>query len=144
MNRFSFSRARDTGQTLLANVIAQGQVAVANFQTDSVKMSAWDKRIFGTILVVAAAVSPARADSVSDTIKTIKGTAFTVGQGLFAIFLIIGLVKTAKKFLGGEPDAITSLMWLLGGVLVFFGFSALKSTITGNAKLNDSEGLIGE
>ena len=69
-----------------------------------------------------------------------------MAQGIFAVFLVIALVKSAKKFMGGEPDAMTSLLWLLGGVLIFFGFAALKTTLVGGGEAGNgtANGLLGQ
>lgn len=148
MKRFSLVAARQFGQKVGAKVMANAMLGAASFQTKGATLSKWDQRIFGALFVSAAIAHQANAQSASvqTTVDTVKSTVFTVAQGIFAIFLVIALVKTAKKFMSGEPDAMTSLMWLLGGVLIFFGFSALKTTLVGSGQAGNgtADGLLGQ
>lgn len=147
MKRFSLVKARNFGQKVGAKVMANAMLGVASFQTKGATLSKWDKRIFTALFLSAAFLNQAfaQAGAVGTTVDTIKLTVYTVAQGIFAVFLVIALVKTAKKFMGGEPDAMTSLMWLLGGVLVFFSFAALKTTLVGSGQAGGSaNGLIGQ
>lgn len=143
--------ARCIGQKVSNSVAYHVGKGFASFNTPGAEMSKWDQRIFGGLVLSAAFAHQATAQtgSVSSTasaVASMKELTFTVAQGIFAVFLVIALVKVAKKFMGGEPDAMTSLMWLIGGVLVFFGFSALKKSLvgTGAAGGTTTEGLLGQ
>lgn len=147
MKRFSLTEARQFGQKVGATVTANALHGVASFRTKGATLSKWDQRIFGALMLSAVFANQAfaQAGSVGTTVDTIKLTVYTVAQGIFAVFLVIALVKTAKKFMSGEPDAMTSLLWLLGGVLVFFSFAALKTTLVGSGPAGGSaNGLIGQ
>lgn len=111
----------------------RAELAVARFHAQSSSLSKWEQRIFGTLLSIGLLHGQAMAQAgVSTTLNNVKSTVLMIGQVLFAIFLMVALVKTVKKFLSGEPDAMTSLMWLVGGILLFFGFQALKDQIVTN------------
>jgi hypothetical protein len=130
-------------------VAYQLNAGVASFNTPGAQMSKSDQRIFGALFLTAAMAHSATAQSVSTTaaaVTSLKSLVFTVAQGIFAVFLVIALVKVAKKFMGGEPDAMTSLMWLVGGVLIFFGFSALKTSLVGSGTAGGgtADGLLGQ
>jgi len=130
----------------VAHHVAAG---AASFATPGAKLTKWDQRIFSGLMLSAALAHSATAQSVSTTqaaVTSLKSLVFTVAQGIFAVFLVIALVKVAKKFMGGEPDAMTSLMWLVGGVLIFFGFSALKTSLVGSGSAGGgtADGLIGQ
>lgn len=111
---------------------AEATVAFHKAHHQTHNMSKWDKRIYGTLMILGGFMGQAQAQGVSTTLTSFKATVLLIAQGIFAVFLMIGLVKTAKKFIGGEPDAMTSMMWLAGGVLLFWGFNSLKSQIVGN------------
>jgi len=129
MKGFSLQAVR----TLCLAAVGNAELAVVNFKQQAGSMSKSDKRLYGTIIAMGALHGQAFAQAgVATTLDNVKTTVLNIGQAIFAIFLMIGLVKTAKKFIGGEPDAMTSLMWLVGGVLLFFGFQALKGQIVTN------------
>lgn len=141
--------ARRIGQKVSDAVAYQLNAGVASFSTPGSQLSKSDQRIFGALFLTAAMAHQATAQSVSTTaqaVTSLKSLVFTVAQGIFAVFLVIALVKVAKKFMGGEPDAMTSLMWLVGGVLIFFGFSALKTSLVGigAAGGGTADGLLGQ
>lgn len=141
--------AHRIGQKVSDAVAYQVGAGVASFSTPGAQMSKWDQRIFGGLMLTAAMAHQATAQSVSTTaaaVTSLKSLVFTVAQGIFAVFLVIALVKVAKKFMGGEPDAMTSLMWLVGGVLIFFGFSALKTSLVGSGAAGGgtADGLLGQ
>lgn len=131
--------------------LAEAKLAPARFNTEAAQLSKGEKRFF-TLFMTAAAVGNQMAfaqtgnvSGVSQAATTIKTTVFTIGQALFAVFLVVALVKVAKKFMGGEPDAMTSLFWLLGGVLVFFGFAGLKNSLVGTGNsATSADALIGQ
>jgi hypothetical protein len=141
--------ARRIGRKVSDAVAYQIGQGAASFSTPAAQMSKWDQRIFGALFLTAAVANAATAQSVSTTqaaVTSLKSLVFTVAQGIFAVFLVIALVKVAKKFMGGEPDAMTSLMWLVGGVLIFFGFSALKTSLVGSGTAGGgtADGLLGQ
>lgn len=147
MKSFSLTGARRFGQNLLAEAAA----APARFNTEAAKLSKGERRFWSLFFMSALFMNQAVAQTgtvgtVGTAADTIKSTVFTIAQALFAVFLVIALVKVAKKFMSGEPDAMTSLFWLLGGLLVFFGFSALKNSLvgTGAAGNGTADGLIGQ
>ena len=141
--------ARRIEQKSKAAVARHIGMGMASFATPSAQLSKWDQRIFTALFLSAAVAHTSTAQSVATTqaaVTSLKSLVFTVAQGIFAVFLVIALVKVAKKFMGGEPDAMTSLMWLVGGVLIFFGFSALKTSLVGGGAAGGgkADGLLGQ
>lgn len=131
LSKISQGWARAKGAT--ETVAAEATVAFHKAQHQTHNMSKWDKRIYGTLMILGGFMGQANAQGgVGSTLTSFKATVLLIAQGIFAVFLMIGLVKTAKKFIGGEPDAMTSMMWLAGGVLLFWGFNSLKQQIVGN------------
>jgi hypothetical protein len=130
------NRAARRAKQLAANSSACVLHAANNFSASFGSMSKGEKAFYSLFFALAASHGDALAQGSSNTttqLNNVKATVIGIGQVLFAIFLMIGLVKTVKKFIGGEPDAFTSLMWLVGGVLLFFGFQVLKNQLVGNA-----------
>ena len=152
MNRSFIASARRIGLKVSNAVAYHLSAGVASFSTPGSQLSKLDQRIFGGLMLTAAFAHQeafAQTGNVTSTataVKSIKDLVFTVAQGIFAVFLVIALVKVAKKFMGGEPDAMTSLMWLIGGVCIFFGFAALKTSVVGagEAGKGSADGLLGQ
>ncbi len=130
----NFKVAQSAAQGLAAQAVVGAVRAQSSFKRSFGSMSRFERQLFLAACAFSAAEQDAFAQSgPAASLSKIKTTVISIGQVLFAIFLMIGLVKTAKKFIGGEPDAMTSLMWLVGGVLLFFGFSVLKTQIVGDS-----------
>lgn len=146
------SSVQHFGQKTIAFGAYHLNAGAVSFQTPGSRLTKTDQRIFGALALSAALAGQeafaqnGNVTSTSLAISSLKDLVFLVAQGIFAIFLVIALVKVAKKFMGGEPDAMTSLMWLIGGVLVFFGFSALKTSVVGGgpAGKGTTDGLLGQ
>jgi len=60
--------------------------------------------------------------SPAATMNTVKTFAVVFLRGLMAIGLIIALLKVAKNFLSGSPESFSSFLWLVGGLVIFFGW----------------------
>ncbi|GAB3840801.1 hypothetical protein [Hymenobacter jeollabukensis] len=133
----TLNRAARRSQQFAADTTARVLAAGATFPASWGRMGSWEKRFWAAFLGLAAAHGDVWAQGAGSNTVTqlnnVKTTVIGIGQVLFAIFLMVGLVKTVKKFIGGEPDAMTSLMWLIGGVLLFFGFQVLKNQLVQNA-----------
>jgi len=59
---------------------------------------------------------------VATTVIGLVNIAFTIG-------LSIGLIRTVWKFFQGAPDALGSVGWLVGGVVLWFAFQLFKDEI---------------
>lgn len=129
--------AASFAKTTVANATACVMHAANNYASSFGSMSKRDKMFYSTFFALAAAhgdvLAQAGGSNTTTQLNNVKATVISIGQVFFAIFLMISLVKTVKKFLEGAPDAFTSLMWLVGGVLLFFGFQVLKNQLVGNS-----------
>lgn len=72
--------------------------------------------------VLAQGGATAAMSKVADTVLGIVDIAFTIG-------LAIGLIRTVWKFFQGAPDALGSVGWLVGGVILWFAFQLFKDEI---------------
>jgi mannose/fructose/N-acetylgalactosamine-specific phosphotransferase system component IIC len=133
----SLNRAARRTLQFAADGTASVMAAAATFPASLGLMGTWEKRMWMAFFGLAAFNNQAMAQGAGSNTVTqlnnVKTTVIGIGQVLFAIFLMVALVKTVKKFLSGEPDAMTSLLWLVGGILLFFGFQVLKNQLVSNA-----------
>ena len=133
----SLNRAARRSQQFAADRTADVMAAAATFPASFGRMGKWEKRmwmaLFGLAVFNNQAMAQGAGSNTVTQLNNVKTTVIGIGQVLFAIFLMVALVKTVKKFLSGEPDAMTSLLWLVGGILLFFGFQVLKNQLVSNA-----------
>ena len=90
------------------------------------------------VLVLLVAQTPAFAQSGPSpqaTMTTVKNIAVVFLRGLMAIGLIIALLKVAKNFLSGSPESLTSFLWLVGGLVIFFGWGYFFRTELGSTSV---------
>lgn len=100
-------------------------------------------RVLLVLVLVLLTQLPAFAQTPAQTMTTVKSFAVVFLRGLWAIGLIIGLVKVAKNFLSGSPDSINSLLWLLGGLAIFFGWGYFFRDTLSSTAYGGSTGNIG-
>ena len=62
-------------------------------------------------------------------LEGVQETVVGIVQVIFAIVLIVGLIRVVMKFVQGAPDALGSLGWLVGGVILWFGFQLFKDDL---------------
>jgi hypothetical protein len=62
-------------------------------------------------------------------LRSVQTIVISIVQVLFIIVLAIGLVRVVQKFISGAPDALGSLGWLMGGVILWFGFNYFKEDL---------------
>jgi hypothetical protein len=62
-------------------------------------------------------------------LRSVQTIVISIVQVLFIIVLAIGLVRVVQKFISGAPDALSSLGWLMGGVILWFGFNYFKQDL---------------
>ena len=91
-----------------------------------------EKRMMAALLTLGTINQTMAQGSAVTALKSVQTTVISIVQVLFAIFLVIALIRTAKKLMSGEPDAMTSVAWLVGGVLLFFGFQFFKDDLVSN------------
>lgn len=81
--------------------------------------------------------------TIVDQLKNIRTLVYNIVNVLFIIFLSIALMRTVYKFISKEPDAISSVGWLIGGVMLWFGFTYFKKDIQGSMSSSAGGGLGG-
>jgi hypothetical protein len=92
-----------------------------------------EQRAAALLTTLALATSPARAQlgggGAAAALEGVQETVVGIVQVIFAIVLIVGLIRVVMKFVQGAPDALGSLGWLVGGVILWFGFQLFKDDL---------------
>lgn len=140
-----FRAALQRAHASAANLTVQGQGLVQRLPLYAPKTRG--ERFMATFFLSLLAMQQANAQTAGTSIITqlqsIRTLIYNVVNVLFIIFLSIALVRTARKFMQGEPDAMTSVGWLIGGVLLWFGFTYFKKDIQGSMSSSAGGGLGG-
>ncbi|PWK17205.1 hypothetical protein LV89_04491 [Arcicella aurantiaca] len=76
----------------------------------------------------------AAQQGVTQALIKIKNTLYLVGNAIFGILLIIGIVKVVSGFITNSQSAVRNLIYLIIGVAIWFFF---------NYMIEDLAGLIG-
>lgn len=91
-----------------------------------------EQRVAALLTTLALATSPAsaqRGGGAAAALEGVQETVVSIVQVIFAIVLIVGLIRVVMKFVQGAPDALGSLGWLVGGVILWFGFQLFKDDL---------------
>ena len=93
--------------------------------------SLWEKRMMVFALALSAARQSMAQGGTAAALEGVQQTILTIVQIIFSIILVIGLIRVVMKFVNGSPDALSSLGWLVGGVILWFGFQFFKDDLVG-------------
>lgn len=105
---------------LAANLVVAGQ---------AYQPSRLEQRGYALLTLLALSTTAARAQSAEAALTQVKEKIIGIVQVIFVIVLVIGLIRVVMKFLQGAPDALGALGWLVGGVLLWFGFQLFKDDL---------------
>lgn len=94
--------------------------------------STWEKRVMATALSCSMIHRAMAQGGTAQALSTVQETIITIVQVVFSIILVIGLIRVVMKFINGAPDALSSLGWLVGGVILWFGFQFFKDDLVGS------------
>jgi hypothetical protein len=91
-----------------------------------------EKRAYALLTTLALANQTAFAQGGAQAaLSSVQETVVGIVQVLFAIILVVGLIRVVMKFVQSAPDALGSLGWLVGGVILWFGFQLFKDDLVG-------------
>jgi len=93
--------------------------------------SPWEKRLMATAMSLAYMHQAMAQGGTAAALEGVQETIITIVQVVFSIILVIGLIRVVMKFINGAPDALSSLGWLVGGVILWFGFQFFKDDLVG-------------
>lgn len=128
----------------LGEVAGRAQLTVARLPLFAPKTRG--ERFMAAFFLLLLANQQANAQTGSTIVTqlgNIRTLIYNIVNVLFIIFLSVALIRTAKKFMSGEPDAMTSIGWLIGGVMLWFGFTYFKKDIQGSMSSSAGGGLGG-
>lgn len=90
-----------------------------------------ERRAFALLSALALTNRAAFAQGAQGALEGVQDTVVGIVQVVFAIGLIVFLVVVVLKFMRGAPDALGSLGWLVGAVILWFGFQLFKDDLVG-------------
>ena len=93
--------------------------------------SPWEKRMMASALALSVAQQTMAQGGTAAALEGVQETIITIVQIVFSIILVIGLIRVVMKFVNGTPDALSALGWLVGGVILWFGFQFFKDDLVG-------------
>ncbi|MFB9865671.1 hypothetical protein ACFFMH_20540 [Rufibacter immobilis] len=93
--------------------------------------SPWERRMMACAIGLAMAQGAQAQGGTAAALEGVQETILTIVQVVFSIILVIGLIRVVMKFINGAPDALSSLGWLVGGVILWFGFQFFKDDLVG-------------
>ncbi|MBJ6146329.1 hypothetical protein [Hymenobacter sp. BT559] len=90
-----------------------------------------EKRAYAllTTLALSSGAAFAQGGGAAAALSGVQETVIGIVQVIFAIVLIVGLIRVVMKFIQGAPDALGALGWLIGGVILWFGFQLFKDDL---------------
>ncbi len=92
-----------------------------------------EQRLAALVTTLTLASRPALAQTggggAAAALSGVQETVVGIVQVIFAIVLIVGLIRVVMKFIQGAPDALGALGWLVGGVILWFGFQLFKDDL---------------
>jgi hypothetical protein len=68
---------------------------------------------------------------VAAALDKIKQTLYLVGNGVFGILLIIGIIKVVSAFISNSQNAVRNLIYLIIGVALWFFFNFMVEDLAG-------------
>lgn len=143
--RITLSTMAETVYDKAGTLLAKGQLSVQSLplfapRTRGEKLLSF---LFLILLSSRQASAQSAGSSIVTQLQSIRTLIYNIVNVLFIIFLSIALIRTVKKFLSNEPDAISSVGFLIGGVLLWFGFTYFKKDIQGSMSSSAGGGLGG-
>lgn len=92
--------------------------------------SKFERRAYSLLTTLAASSQVAfAAGGTQSALQSVATTVIGIVSVVFTIALVVGLIRVVIKFVQAAPDALGSLAWLVGGVILWFGFQLFKDDL---------------
>lgn len=103
------------------------------FAGQTYKPGKFEQHFFPIMGILLFAVEPALAQTVagSSAMQSVRATVISYVNVFFIIGLAYGLGRVVWKFFTGGQDAVTALIQLLVGLVVWYFFSTFKDELSG-------------
>lgn len=69
------------------------------------------------------------AGSVSQALTGYYQTIVTIGNVIFGILMVVGVVKVVSSFISNSPNSVRNLLYLVVGAVIWFGFNLIVSDV---------------
>ena len=126
-----FNKPFASGQRVFTTASASLNALVVAGQ--AYQSSKTEQRLAALLTTLALASSPALAQTggggAAAALSGVQETVVGIVQVIFAIVLVVGRIRVVMKFVQGAPDALGALGWLVGGVILWFGFQLFKDDL---------------
>ena len=72
---------------------------------------------------------PGSSGQVSQALTGYYNTIVTIGNVIFGILMVIGVVKVVSAFISNSPNSVRNLLYLVVGAIIWFGFNLIVNDV---------------
>ncbi|ADB42863.1 hypothetical protein [Spirosoma linguale] len=72
---------------------------------------------------------PGSSGEVSQALTGYYNTIVTIGNVIFGILMVIGVVKVVSAFISNSPNSVRNLLYLVVGAIIWFGFNLIVNDV---------------
>lgn len=72
---------------------------------------------------------PGGSGQVSQALTGYYNTVVTIGNVIFGILMVIGVVKVVSAFISNSPNSVRNLLYLVVGAIIWFGFNLIVNDV---------------
>jgi hypothetical protein len=91
--------------------------------------SKFEKRLFAFLTAMSLISRSARAQGAQGALESVQEQVISIVQIIFSIGLAIYLIVVVFKFFKRSPDAMESLGYFIGGIVIWFAFQLFKDDL---------------
>lgn len=67
--------------------------------------------------------------SVSQALTSYYNIIVTIGNVIFGILMVVGVVKVVSSFISNSPNSVRNLLYLVVGAIIWFGFNLIVNDV---------------
>ncbi|WP_240699495.1 hypothetical protein [Spirosoma sordidisoli] len=72
---------------------------------------------------------PGGNGAVSQALTGYYNTIVTIGNIIFGILMVVGVVKVVSAFISNSPNSVRNLLYLVVGAIIWFGFNLIVNDV---------------
>lgn len=72
---------------------------------------------------------PGSSGQVSQALTGYYNTIVTIGNVIFGILMVVGVVKVVSAFISNSPNSVRNLLYLVVGAIIWFGFNLIVNDV---------------
>lgn len=69
------------------------------------------------------------AGAVSQALMGYYQTVVTIGNVVFGILMVVGVIKVVSSFISNSPNSVRNLLYLVIGAIIWFGFNLIVTDV---------------